>query len=97
MDEEQSADYVPRMEESLSIDDYAKDTDTMASIARREKLALANLKAGECTRLVVTIYCEGWDHSMINSIGLAAFDVRLAFTAYGQYEAPEETSEDPLP
>ncbi len=89
-DEEQALNYVPRMEESLAISDFASDTDTMASIARREKFALANLKAGECTRLVVSIYCEGWDRAMINSIGLAAFDVKLAFTAYGQYEEPVE-------
>lgn len=42
---------------------------------------LAKLKANEDKRLIVSIYVEGWDKDMIDSIGRAAIDINVGFVA----------------
>ena len=44
-------------------------------------IPLAATKGGEATRLVVSIFLEGWDHDMTEALALASFDFSLGFIA----------------
>ncbi len=44
---------------------------------------LAKLKENEATRVVVTIYLEGWDLDVTEAIGNGAFSLALGFTGLG--------------
>ena len=45
---------------------------------------LAKLRSGESKRLVVTIYLEGWDLDVVESIGNGSFNLNLGFKGLAQ-------------
>jgi len=45
-----------------------------------EKTPICHIKANEDTRLVISIYLEGWDRRMTDKLYSAAFDIKLNFT-----------------
>lgn len=69
-----------RHELSYSIDDLClKDGQNYNDFALTAPLA--KLESGKDTRVVVSVYLEGWDEDMTNSIGYGAFNLDLSFTA----------------
>lgn len=71
---------------------------TMGQIRRHEKQAIARLRPGKendaLNRVVVTMYCEGWDRAMTDLIAEACFKIHLSFTVVGSYHAPEQATSE---
>ncbi|MBO4285705.1 MAG: hypothetical protein J5880_00040, partial [Bacilli bacterium] len=66
-----------KAEDSRNIYEYIYDEDEPL----RPLTRITKLKANEPKRLVLSVYCEGWDLDMTDAINHASFNINIGFTA----------------
>lgn len=76
-----------KQEPSLSLTENDVYLDKLSSLSpeEKDKLLIVPIDARKPTRIVVSIYCEGWDKDNINDTMAASFDVKLSFKTMSRH------------